>query len=434
MKMKKLLSLVLALVMVLGCLSACGSEPAEPTEEVVPVSKIDLDSSELSMRVGDTATLTATVNLKATNKDLTWASSDEAVVTVDAGTVTAVAAGEATVTATAADGSGVSASCVVTVAEVSEVVMAVAQDGEHPEPTDVISSDIKFNSDGTCTINAFYACLNAQITFETTYAVEGGALTFGEPVAVEVMGVGGTVSTAAEVNGDAVTVVCTVIEQDVRCCEFTLTADQIAQFGLTVGAKTDVASISVPETKTVASGAVFAMTDLVTIEPADATVQDIIITVDETNAESQVVYVETNNIYPLMAGTVTITVSSVDNPEATATMILTVEAVERPAALGTKYFDTDKTFAWALNGYVFKTDGTVDILDKTGVLQVLGYYTLSEDGSQITLYGLNDAAANPEYAGTTYNLTKQEGSELLQFDIGEPLGAPGMYIAVESAS
>ena len=386
------------------------------------------------MRVGDTATLTATVNLKATNKDLTWASSDEAVVTVDAGTVTAVAAGEATVTATSADGSGVSASCVITVAEVSEVLMAVAQDGEHPEPTDVISGDIKFNSDGTCTINAFYACLNAQITFETTYAVEGGALTFGEPVAVEVMGVGGTVSTAAEVNGDAVTVVCTVIEQDVRCCEFTLTADQIAQFGLTVGAKTDVASISVPESKTVASGAVFAMTDLVTIEPADATVQDIIITVDETNAESQVVYVETNNIYPLKAGTVTITVSSVDNPEATATMTLTVEAVERPAALGTKYFDSDKTFAWALNGYVFKTDGTVDILDKTGVLQVLGYYTLSEDGNQITLYGLNDAAANPEYAGTTYNLTKQEGSELLQFDVGEPLGAPGMYIAVESAS
>lgn len=432
MKMKKLLALALVMLMALGCLTACNAEPAEPTEEVVPVSKIELDSTELSMRVGDTAALTATVNLKATNKDLTWTSSDEAVVTVDAGTVTAVAAGEATVTATAVDGSGVSADCVVTVAEVSEALMTVAQDGEHPEPTDEISGDIKFNSDGTCTINAFYACLNAQIAFETTYAVENGVLTFGEPVAVEVMGVGGTVSTAAEVNGDAVTVVCTVIEQNVRCCEFTLSAEQIAQFALTVGAKTDVTGISVPESKTAASGTVFAMNELVTIEPADATVQDITVTVDESNAESQVVYVETVNIYPLEAGTVTITVSSVDNPEATATMTLTVEAVERPASLDTRYFDADRKFAWALNGYVFKTDGTVDILDKAGVLQVLGFYTLSEDGSQITLYALNDAAMDPNYAGTTYNLTKQEDSELLRFDVGEPLGVPGMYIAVET--
>jgi len=187
MKMKKMLLLVLALVMMLSTLSACGAKPAEPSEEVVPVSKIELDKAELSMRVGDTTTLTATVNLKATNKNLEWTSSDEAVATVDAGTVSAIAAGEATITATAADGSGITASCVVSVAEVSEVVMAVSQDGEHPEPTDVISGDIKFNSDSTCTINAFYACLNAQITFETTYAVEGGVLTFGEPVAVEVM-------------------------------------------------------------------------------------------------------------------------------------------------------------------------------------------------------------------------------------------------------
>ena len=112
-------------------------------------------------------------------------------------------------------------------------------------------------------------------------------------------------------------------------------------------------------------------------------------------------------------------------------MVLTVEAVERPAFLATKYFETERTFGWALNSYVFKTDGTVDILDKTGVLQVLGYYTLSEDGTQLTMYALNEIAANPEFVGYTYNLTKQEGSELLQYDIGEPLGAPGMYFALE---
>ena len=430
MKTSRILSCILALVLLLS-LAACGTQSASSQEESVPVSKIDLDSSELALHVGETATITAAVNLKATNKDLVWTTSDETVATVDNGIITAAAAGEAIITATAADGSGVSASCIVTVTELGEVIMTVPQDGDHPEPDDVISGDIRFFSDGNCAINAFYAGFSAQLSFETTYSVQDGVLSFGEPVAVEVMGIGGTVATTSEVNGENVTVVCTVIEQDVRCCTFTLTAEQIAQFGLAVGEKTAVESISLPETKEVVSGEVFSVSGLVAFTPADATIQDITITVDDSNADSQVVYVESENIYPLKAGTVTITVSSVDNPEASAVMTLSVKAVERPENLGEKFFDTDRSFAWALNGYVFKTDGSVDILDSAGILQVLGYYSLSEDGTQITLYALNEAAANVDYNGQTYNLTAQAGTELLQFDIGEPLGAPGMYIAVE---
>lgn len=440
MKFTKILSLLLAAAMILTCLAACDNTPdpaTDPTDANVPVSKIDLDSSELALRVGQTGNLSATVNLKATNKDLTWSSSDEAVATVAAGetsaqaVVTAVAAGTATITATAADGSGVTASCTVTVSEVTEVIMTVGQDGEHPEPTEEITGDLKFNSDGTCVINAFYACLNAQITFETTYAVADGVLTFGDPVAVEVMGIGGTVSTVAEVVGDQVTVVCTVVEQSVRCCEFTLSADQIAQFGLTVGEASGVQSISVPGEMTVNSGALFDVNTLVTFQPADATVKDITVTVDAANADSQVVYQDGANIYPLKSGTITITVTSVENPNATATLTLTVNAVDRPAVLATNYFEVDKTFSWALNTYVMHTDGTMEILDKAGVLQALGYYTLSDDASQIILFQLNDYATNPEHTGSVFNLTTQADTGLLQFDIGEPLGAPGVYIAVE---
>ena len=87
------------------------------TPEIVPVSQITLNKTEASISVGNSETLTATVAPEnATNKALTWASSDEDVATVAPdGTVTAVKAGAATITATAADGSGKSAVCKVTV-------------------------------------------------------------------------------------------------------------------------------------------------------------------------------------------------------------------------------------------------------------------------------------------------------------------------------
>lgn len=83
---------------------------------VTYVTGITLNQSSLSLKVGQTATLTASVQPgNATNKNVTWTSSDSGVVSVSNGTVKAVSAGSATVTAKAADGSGKTASCKVTV-------------------------------------------------------------------------------------------------------------------------------------------------------------------------------------------------------------------------------------------------------------------------------------------------------------------------------
>ncbi len=61
-------------------------------------------------------TLTATVKPDdATNKTVTWSTSNKSVATVNDGVVTAVGAGKATITATTADGSGKTATCTVTV-------------------------------------------------------------------------------------------------------------------------------------------------------------------------------------------------------------------------------------------------------------------------------------------------------------------------------
>lgn len=79
---------------------------------------ITLDQSTLSFNAANqTVTLTATVTpSNATNKDVTWTSSNTAVATVSsAGVVTAVATGTATITATTADGTNLAATCTVTV-------------------------------------------------------------------------------------------------------------------------------------------------------------------------------------------------------------------------------------------------------------------------------------------------------------------------------
>ena len=81
------------------------------------VTSVTLDESELTIEKGYTAQLTATVAPDdADNLGLTWTSDNEEVATVDEnGLVTAVSAGEANITATAVDGSGVTATCKVTV-------------------------------------------------------------------------------------------------------------------------------------------------------------------------------------------------------------------------------------------------------------------------------------------------------------------------------
>ena len=83
----------------------------------IPVTGLELNKSTLTLQEKDSDTLIATVKPDdATNKDVTWKSSDTSIATVNEdGIVTAISAGTATITATAKDGSGVSASCSVTV-------------------------------------------------------------------------------------------------------------------------------------------------------------------------------------------------------------------------------------------------------------------------------------------------------------------------------
>ena len=105
-------TIALAAVSVLSMFS-CQPEPAE-----IRVASISLSNSTLELTVGDQASLDATISPdNATNKEISWASDNEAVVTVSsAGVVKALRAGTASITATTVD-QGKTASCAVTVAE-----------------------------------------------------------------------------------------------------------------------------------------------------------------------------------------------------------------------------------------------------------------------------------------------------------------------------
>ena len=84
---------------------------------VVKVSKITLNKTSASLVKGDTLALKATVTpTNATNKAVTWKSSNTKIATVSSsGKVTAKAAGTVTITCTAKDGSGKKATCKITV-------------------------------------------------------------------------------------------------------------------------------------------------------------------------------------------------------------------------------------------------------------------------------------------------------------------------------
>lgn len=101
---------------------SCGKNTQEAE---VKVSSVSLNDSSVSLVVGETVQLRASIQpSNATEKDITWASSKQSVATVsNSGLVTAVAEGSATITASAG---GKSATCSITVSKGVVAVTSVA--------------------------------------------------------------------------------------------------------------------------------------------------------------------------------------------------------------------------------------------------------------------------------------------------------------------
>ena len=143
------------------------------------VTGVTLNTETLELFTGGSATLTATVEPSdAANQNVTWASSDPSVATVDAaGKVTAVAPGTATITATTVDG-GFTAICTVTVRP------------DIPPANPNYRITVEATQGGTVTADPTAAKAGTTVTLtpvpDRGYQVGSVAVTdrFGDPVAV----------------------------------------------------------------------------------------------------------------------------------------------------------------------------------------------------------------------------------------------------------
>ena len=209
----------------------------------VAVTGITLDKTALELTVEETAILTATVDPEnATDKTVTWTSSDETIATVADGVVTAVAAGNATITAKAGDQE---ASCTVTVAPVvSAYTVAMGADVETVVGETIsIPVTVGYTDDTVKNYNAF------DMTFTYDPAVLTLASTTIEGMTVTVDG--GTVhvqryGSDLSVGGTALTLTFTAIDVGEADVELTSAKVDISDSALT----NDAPDASVIDSKT----------------------------------------------------------------------------------------------------------------------------------------------------------------------------------------
>jgi len=170
---KRLLSGFLAIVTAIFLFSSLGSCSKDEDLEV-SVASVSLSQASLNLEVGATASLTATVSPSdATNKTVSWTSSNNAVATVNNGTVTAVAEGSATITAMAG---GKSATCLVTVkAKPEEKVLVVGNAATVPAEGATVEVDVQYNVEYTVEVEA---SAQSWIHYVETRAVQSGKLVF----------------------------------------------------------------------------------------------------------------------------------------------------------------------------------------------------------------------------------------------------------------
>lgn len=123
--------------------ATAGGVTATCAVKVLPVAveDVEVSQSEASLGIGATLQLTATVTPEnATNKNINWSSSDEAVATVDeSGLVTGVAEGEATIMAEA---DGIFGLCTITVIAPAHIGDFYYSDGSYSSTLDTSKSVI----------------------------------------------------------------------------------------------------------------------------------------------------------------------------------------------------------------------------------------------------------------------------------------------------
>ena len=129
----------------------------EYIEEGIDVTGITLDETAATVEIGESLTLTATVSpYNATIKTVTWKSSDETVATVVDGVITTIKDGTADITATANDGSGVFATCALTVEPITAKTWWGTQTITEWDPDMDVMWSVTRNANKTLTYTVYF--------------------------------------------------------------------------------------------------------------------------------------------------------------------------------------------------------------------------------------------------------------------------------------
>ena len=135
-------------------------------EKEIPVTSLSLDRQEAMVQVGATVTILPVIDpLDATNRNVTWTSSNTGIATVSDGVVTGVALGNATITATSDENPLFAATCEVTVVPSTGQVITVSGD---------ITADTRWYAQAKYNLSGFvYVKNNATLTIEPGTIIKG---------------------------------------------------------------------------------------------------------------------------------------------------------------------------------------------------------------------------------------------------------------------
>jgi hypothetical protein len=155
-RFKMMMGLMTGLLLLI---SSCAKDP-------IIVTGITLDKVDVTVQVGATANLSAFLTpADADNKNITWTSSDPAVVTVASGVITGISLGTATITATSDSDPAVMAECTVLVTPSTGQVINVSGD---------ITADTKWYGNAKYMLSGFvYVKNNATLTIEPGTIIKG---------------------------------------------------------------------------------------------------------------------------------------------------------------------------------------------------------------------------------------------------------------------
>ncbi len=125
----------------------------EPEPEEIHVEKVELNLQDISLEIGETATLVAVITPNdATNKNVTWTSANENIATVSNGLVTAIGPGETMITVTTEDGEK-TATCKITVTEEEEELVSTISYDYTELTNQNVTATITFNRDDVTITN-----------------------------------------------------------------------------------------------------------------------------------------------------------------------------------------------------------------------------------------------------------------------------------------